>query len=197
MIARVARPRELVAIDLTTDAVSLTARRKALFGLPIRVVQADGEALPFADKHFDFVWSWGVVHHSAHPEVAIAEMRRVLKPGGVCRIMVYNRRSARYLLYGVLVQGVLRGRLLRESLSAINLSFTDGFFARHYTSRELRQVFRTAGFQDVRCRVLPEHEVVPLPGWARLNRWMRPLTRPIGRAVMARFGWFLFAEGVR
>jgi ubiquinone/menaquinone biosynthesis C-methylase UbiE len=197
LIARQARPRQLVALDLTSRAVSLTARRVRLFGLPVAVVQADGEALPFRDGHFDFVWSWGVVHHSARPAVVIAEIARVLRPGGECRVMVYNRRSARYLLYGGLVQGVLRGRLASESLEGINLSHTDGFYARHYTRRELAAEFKAAGFSEVRCRTLPDHEVVPLPGWARLDRLMRPLVRPIGRAVMGRLGWFLFAEAVR
>src|SRR2546430_4072998 len=34
---------------------------------------------------FDFVWSWGVVHHSEHTDRVLAEIARVLRPGGRLR----------------------------------------------------------------------------------------------------------------
>jgi 2-polyprenyl-3-methyl-5-hydroxy-6-metoxy-1,4-benzoquinol methylase len=54
----------LSAVDLTPTAVELTKRRLELTGLEADVREADAESLPFADASFDFVWSWGVIHHS-------------------------------------------------------------------------------------------------------------------------------------
>lgn len=44
---------------------------------------ASGESLPFADGTFDVVWSITVLEHIPDPEKALAEIRRVLKPGGL------------------------------------------------------------------------------------------------------------------
>jgi len=47
-------------------------------------VCGDMEHLPFADRSFDMVWSNLVLHWTDAPQAALAEMRRVLSPGGVC-----------------------------------------------------------------------------------------------------------------
>jgi len=41
-----------------------------------------GEALPFRDSSFDFVFTLSVVPHTAHPLVVMREIHRVLRPGG-------------------------------------------------------------------------------------------------------------------
>lgn len=44
---------------------------------------APAEKLPFADNRFDGIWSYAVLEHVENPEQGLAEMRRVLKPGGI------------------------------------------------------------------------------------------------------------------
>ncbi len=39
--------------------------------------------MPFADDTFDAIWSYAVLEHVPEPELALAEIRRVLKPGGL------------------------------------------------------------------------------------------------------------------
>lgn len=80
-------------IDLTEQGVALTRERLALEGLRAEVQRADAEALPFPDGHFDFVYSYGVLHHSPDTAGCVREVHRVLKPGGIARIMVYNPNS--------------------------------------------------------------------------------------------------------
>jgi ubiquinone/menaquinone biosynthesis C-methylase UbiE len=46
-------------------------------------VAASVERLPFRDGAFDFVFSQAVLEHVQHPHVAVAEMQRVLRPGGL------------------------------------------------------------------------------------------------------------------
>lgn len=81
-------------VDLTREATRLTRERLVLQGLNADVMQADGEALPFESGTFDIVYSFGVLHHSPETALAIEEVRRVLKPGGTARIMLYHANGA-------------------------------------------------------------------------------------------------------
>jgi SAM-dependent methyltransferase len=51
--------------------------------LPIHVVEEFSERLPFADEKFDVVFARAVLHHMRDLERAVAEMYRVLRPGGM------------------------------------------------------------------------------------------------------------------
>ena len=53
-------------------------------------VQGDGEALPFKNRAFDFVLCAAALHHIPKLDRAIAEIARVIKPGGHIYIMELN-----------------------------------------------------------------------------------------------------------
>ena len=95
--------------DLNPVAVTQTSNRLKAFELTRTVVQADGGSLPFSSESFDYVYSWGVLHHSPRLEDSIAELFRVLKPGGGYGVMLYNRKSLRYRYLVELIEGLLHG----------------------------------------------------------------------------------------
>ena len=49
----------------------------------IRRLSGDMETLPFRDASIGFVFSWAAIEHVPHPEHVLAEIERVLRPGGV------------------------------------------------------------------------------------------------------------------
>lgn len=83
-------------IDITPTGIDLCRRRFDNLGLrgDFRVAQA--EQLPFEDASFDCVCSMGVLHHVPDTVQAVAEIHRVLKPGGRLIVMFYHRNSALY-----------------------------------------------------------------------------------------------------
>jgi SAM-dependent methyltransferase len=186
----------VTAVDLTPTAVELTARRLELAGLEADVREADAEALPFADGSFDFVWSWGVIHHSESTDRVIAEIARVLRPGGRLAFMVYHRSSITFWFNYVLYRGVLRGGLLRESPDELANRWSDGVVARHYTRRRVREAL-APWFENVDTLVMGQlGEAIPLP--ARLRRpVVRLVPLAVQHALLRRFGWFLFASATR
>jgi SAM-dependent methyltransferase len=68
--------------DLTPELLELAKENAAIAGLTIEWKEADVERLPFADARFDAVVSQFGHIFAPRPEVAVAEMLRVLKPGG-------------------------------------------------------------------------------------------------------------------
>jgi SAM-dependent methyltransferase len=186
----------VTAVDLTPTAVELTRRRLALKGLEAEVSEADAEALPYANSSFDFVWSWGVIHHSERTDRVIAEIARVLRPGGRVGLMVYHRHSVTFWVNYFLYRGVLRGGLLQEGPDALADHWSDGVIARHYTRRTLTEAFQP-WFDDVSTEVMGQlGEAVPLPARVR-----RPVARlvPVAaqQALLRRFGWFLYLRARR
>lgn len=94
----------IIGLDVSEKALRLAAERLALHNIgPERVElihahDAEGR-IPLDDESTDFAQSQGVIHHMSNPEVALAELHRVLRPGSEARIMVYNRDSVWRHLY--------------------------------------------------------------------------------------------------
>jgi ubiquinone/menaquinone biosynthesis C-methylase UbiE len=65
-------------------------------GLDVR--EGDATALPFADASFDVAYSFKVLAHVPELDRALAEMARVVRPGGHLVYDVYNRASLRWLI---------------------------------------------------------------------------------------------------
>ena len=59
----------------------------------LETVRADATRLPFADESFDAAMLVSMLHHVDAPELALAEARRVLRPGGRLAVMVFTRED--------------------------------------------------------------------------------------------------------
>ncbi len=68
--------------DLTPELLEFARENAAIAGVEVTWRDADAEALPFADASFDVVLSQFGHMFAPRPEVALAEMLRVLRPGG-------------------------------------------------------------------------------------------------------------------
>jgi len=158
------------AVDLTPKAVELTRKRFSLNGLKAAIMQMDAERLSFPDRTFDFIWSWGVIHHSAHPDSILKEAYRVLKPSGEFRLMVYHQRSLSAAIN--LLRGILSGKILSGMSPADILSYySDGYVARFYTAGQLSRMLIDCGFSIRSIGPLGQKsELIPLPGKGRLGR---------------------------
>src|SRR4051812_40576027 len=88
---------ELTAVDLSGESLNLARQRAEVMGVAVRIefVQANAEELTSAvtGGPYDLIYSFGVIHHTPHPERALAEMRSLAAPGATLKLMVYHRRS--------------------------------------------------------------------------------------------------------
>jgi ubiquinone/menaquinone biosynthesis C-methylase UbiE len=77
-----------VGVDISDHAIA-AARSRA--GAALRFEVGDVERLPMPDGSFDLVTCFEVIEYVQHPERALDELRRVLRPGGVLLISSPNR----------------------------------------------------------------------------------------------------------
>jgi ubiquinone/menaquinone biosynthesis C-methylase UbiE len=93
-------------------------------------------------------YSWGVLHHTPNTEKAVAELVRVVKPGGEVKIMLYNRRSLCAFHHWV-KYALFRGRPWR-SFRDVLWHHMESVGTKSYTSCELRRMLAPLGLADVR-----------------------------------------------
>lgn len=155
---------QVIAVELSRQGITHTQERARAFPnvLPI---QGDVEALSFRDDSFDFVYSYGVLHHLPNPEQGFRELVRVLKPGGGLAIYVYEDFST-------------HARVERALLSWVGLM-------RRMTVRvPAPLLYRLCQLCAPLVFVL-----LTMPA-ALLARW--PLTSPLSRRIPFRHGRSLF-----
>ena len=176
-----------VGVDLTPRSIEITQHRFKLYGADGAFMISDAEHLPFRDESFEVVYSNGVLHHTPDTEGAIREVHRVLRPGGIAKVMLYHRNSLNYwvdivLRHGVLRAEFLRGRSTEEIMSrVIEFSEHDARpLVKVYSRREARKLFRM--FKHVRV------DVEQLP-----RRELRFLSRVVSESMLdrlrRRIGW--------
>jgi len=143
-----------VGIDLTPRSIELSQHRFKLYGADGAFMISDGEHLPFRDRSFDVVYSNGVLHHTPDTAGAVREVHRVLRPGGVAKVMLYHRNSLNYWLEIVLRRGVLgaeflRGRSAEEIMSRVIEHSDHGAtpLVKVYSRKQARSLFSL--FKDV------------------------------------------------
>ena len=184
---------QVTAIDISPRSVAATQARLALKGIAADVRELDAETVDLRDE-FDFIWSWGVIHHSSRTGRVLRNLYTALKPGGQLRFMVYSLDGMQS--YAVIVGRYLFGFWRGRSLDELLWESTDGFLARYFTRDSLSDLCRTF-FDDVELQVFGlEADAVPLP--SALRRLVRPFVsdRYIQKAVRKR-GAFLFATATK
>ncbi len=183
----------LTAIDLTSQAIEITKSRFQMENLDGSIMQMDAENLSFDDSSFDFVVSWGVIHHSGNMEKIISEIHRVLRPGGKAYIMVYNKNSIRYHIYCRFWLGIIKIKFIKMSLNEIVGSVTDGYIARHLEKNEFMEL--ADAFNKVHITFSDEKTTILkyLFGIGKPFKYFYSLTKPIEKWLAKKWGWYLEA----
>lgn len=92
-------------VGLDVDGAAIEAARAQFTRPNLRFEVGSGLALPFADDRFDMVLCMHVYEHVPDAAALLREIRRVLKPGGVCYFAAGNRppRSLKAMLARLLI----------------------------------------------------------------------------------------------
>lgn len=185
VLSRYARAGASVSgVDIAPSAIELCRKRfeyQELSG-DFRVAQA--ESLPFPDATFDCVCSMGVLHHVSDTARAVAEIHRVLKPGGRLIVMFYHRHSAQYQFKYRLVR-LLKGRSMQEMVNEFDGAGNPRGDV--YSRRELRAVLSAFEIDDMFVGFLTGSMLLPRIGHRIPDALLRPFA-PL-------FGWNLYARG--
>lgn len=145
-------------VDLTPRSIETSRHRFELYGERGAFLLTDGEHLPFADESFDVVYSNGVLHHTPDTAGAVREVHRVLRRGGVAKVMLYHKHSLAYWGEMILRRGILGGELLRgrspEEIMSRWVEYSEHGarpLVKAYSRKEASELFEM--FSDVKIEI--------------------------------------------
>lgn len=78
-------------MDYSSVSVKRAKNIISKFGLEVFFIEGDIEKMPFDDNSFDIVFGDQVLGHVGDINIAVSEIKRVLKPGGLCFVSTVNR----------------------------------------------------------------------------------------------------------
>jgi 2-polyprenyl-3-methyl-5-hydroxy-6-metoxy-1,4-benzoquinol methylase len=182
---------DLTAVDLSEKSLAVCRQRLDLYGLQGRLYQANAEELSqvVPVENYDLIYSFGVIHHTPHPERVFDELRKYCGPRTELRIMLYSKWSWK-TAWIVATYG--RGAIWDA----------ERLIARYSEAETGCPVTYTYSFDEVR-RLMKGYDVVELskdhifpyviPKYVKYEyefvpyfRWM---PRPMFRALEKRLGW--------
>lgn len=152
-IGSYSRPSKLIGMDISNSSLAEARGRLQLHSISADLyLISDSDSdylLPIDDSSVDYIHCSGVLHHIPQPEKILKEFRRVLKPEGRARIMVYNYHSLWVHLYVAYVKKIVENQFAGVDILTAFSKTTDGVncpFSAVYTPNEFINLCLNNGF---------------------------------------------------
>jgi 2-polyprenyl-3-methyl-5-hydroxy-6-metoxy-1,4-benzoquinol methylase len=188
---------QVTTVDLSEKSLELARTRAAVFCLQDQIRFCPGNAEELSRfvpvEPYDLIYSFGVIHHTPHPDVVLDQLRQYTRPGTTVKIMVYHRRSYK-VAWILLSEGQGQFWKLQDLVAKDSEAQTGCPVTYTYTRREGRELLERHGF---RVRDVQVEHIFPyrIPDYVQYRyvkeshfRWM---PQPVFRALERRFGWHL------
>jgi 2-polyprenyl-3-methyl-5-hydroxy-6-metoxy-1,4-benzoquinol methylase len=187
----------VTSVDLSEKSLELARQRVGVYGLKEQVQFYRGNAEELSSfvpvEPYDLIYSFGVIHHTPHPQAVLEQLRQYARPGTTVKIMIYHRRS--WKVAGILLtEGKGQFWKLSELVAKNSEAQTGCPITYTYTRREGSEMLERHGFHILDVHV--DH-IFPyrIPDYVQYRyvkefyfRWMPPaLFHALERGV----GWHL------
>jgi 2-polyprenyl-3-methyl-5-hydroxy-6-metoxy-1,4-benzoquinol methylase len=86
---------DYTGVELSEESLSLAKKRFEVFGQTGTFYSGNAEQLSsfVPVETYDLIYSFGVIHHSPHPEKIVAEIKKYMNENSVLKIMLYAKNS--------------------------------------------------------------------------------------------------------
>ncbi|MGH2652155.1 MAG: class I SAM-dependent methyltransferase, partial [Actinomycetota bacterium] len=187
---------DVTAVELSGKSLEIAEQRAQVYGLEDRIAFHQGNAEELDNflppEPFDLVYSFGVIHHTPHPERALREIRGFVKPGGTVKIMVYHRRSWKVLW--ILLRYGGRFWRLSELVARFSEAETGSPVTYTYTREGFRRLMEENGFRvrEIRVDHIFAHRIRDYVRYRYVKVWyFRWMPSRLFRWLERRLGWHL------
>jgi 2-polyprenyl-3-methyl-5-hydroxy-6-metoxy-1,4-benzoquinol methylase len=185
---------EVTAVDLSEKSIEIARQRASVYGLfNIRFCHGNAEELSsfVPAGGYDLIYSFGVIHHTPHPERVIEHLRRFSRPGTVLKVMVYNRYSWKALQI-LLREGHGAFWRFTELVERHSEAQTGSPVTYSYTPRSVRQLLRGFAVDSAAIEHIFPYRIPDYVQYRYVKLWyFRHLPGPVFRWLERHLGWHL------
>ena len=192
---------KVTAVDLTENSLAVARQRAEVFGLSDRVnfYQANAERLSdyIPADTYDLVYSFGVIHHTPHPDRVLAQVRKFMNAESTLKLMVYYRYAWK-VLWLLVRSGKCRFWRTSEIVAKNSEAQTGCPITYIYSKRQGRRLLQDAGFQvdDVMVDHIFPWRIRDYKEYRYTKSWyFRCMPGPLFRLLERRMGWHLCLTG--
>lgn len=186
----------VTAVDVSERSLEIARQRARIFGFDnIKFYCSDAEELTKSVpvEPYDLIYSFGVIHHTPHPERVMNQIREYLHPGSTVKVMIYNRFSWKVLRI-LLTYG--RGRIwqLSELVAKYSEAETGCPVTYIYSKRDAKKLMDPLGLRikDVWADHIFPYRIPDYTQYRYVKVWyFRWMPRRLFRMLERRFGWHL------
>ncbi|MFI5305041.1 MAG: methyltransferase domain-containing protein [Nitrospiria bacterium] len=186
---------EVYGIDITEKHFQMAKENFELHGRKCNLKLCDAANIDYPSNYFDMVYSLGVLHHTPDTVRCMSEAYRVLKPGGLFILGLYNTFSAYHIFTKILFEGIALNKLKKlgyRGLMATVEYGADGVnfkpLVKTYSRKELS--YMLADFSNVKFKVAHfKRKHIPILGKflpKRVENWLEPY-----------LGWYVIAFAIK
>jgi 2-polyprenyl-3-methyl-5-hydroxy-6-metoxy-1,4-benzoquinol methylase len=187
----------VTAVDLSTRSLEVARQRMEVYGVTDRVRFFSGSAEDLArivpPEPYDLIYSFGVIHHTPHPERVLDQIRNYVRPGSTVKVMVYNHYSWK-VFWILLTYGKCQFWRLTELVARYSEAETGCPVTYSYSRRELRDLMEKHGFhvKQIQTEHIFPYRIHDYVQYRYTKEWyFRWLPEPLFHALERMFGWHL------
>lgn len=148
--------KKVTAVDLSERSLELAKKRAEVYGFSdqIEFYQANAEELSKVVplEEYDLIFSFGVIHHTPHPERVLNELRSYLAPEGILKVMVYYKYSWK-ALWILMTCGRFQFWKIPQLVAKYSEAQTGSPVTYTYSKKEAETLFSSKGFSVVESQV--------------------------------------------
>ena len=142
----------LTAVELSEKSLAITKKRFEIFNLKADLILGNAEEIDKLlpnNKKFDLIYSFGVIHHSPHPETILKKCKNFLKSDGEVRMMIYSKFS--YKLFDTMREcGIWNLGLIDKLMSENSEAQKGSPITYTYSINEVKELFRDFEITEIK-----------------------------------------------
>ena len=191
----------VTAVDLSDESLKLAQKRANVFGLEDKVgfYNANAERLDeiVPLEISDLVYSFGVIHHTPHPEIAVENIKRYLSKGGIFKIMVYYKYSWK-VLWIIIRYGKCRFWKIKELVPKYSEAQVGSPVTYYYSRRDIRKLLKGFEIKDMFVDHIFPYSIPEYKNYIYKKVWyFRFMPQPLFHFLERLSGWHLCVTAIK
>ncbi len=187
-------------IDITPENQIIATKHLSYYGYQPKLLCMDVEKMSF-NEEFDYVFSFGVLHHTPNIKRALENIHKALKIGGKAQIIVYHKYSIFYLLNVIFTEWITKGGLLKRTLAEQRslIEYTESSerpLVNVYSKKQIGQLLIDTGFkiEQYHIRKLVHEDIKSIRFIGRISNFIpKNFLNFIGKKL----GWYISVHAIK